>query len=131
ARRARGQLHGRRKHQGAEDRRCRGRAVPRFGRYGIAETECVRGAAKEVARQSCKAAQTGASVPHGGIMSTPGLRETRGYKNYIDGQWIASSTGKTFENRNPADNDDLIGTFQESNSDDLNAAVDAADRAFH
>src|SRR5947209_768215 len=76
-------------------------------------------------------AQTRVSVPHGGIMSTPGLRETRDYKNYIDGQWIASSTGKTFENRNPADNDDLIGTFQESNADDLNAAVDAADRAFN
>src|SRR4051812_18057262 len=64
-------------------------------------------------------------------MSTPALRETRDYKNYIDGQWIASATGKTFENRSPADNDDLIGTFQESNADDLNAAVDAADRAFN
>ena len=64
-------------------------------------------------------------------MSTPGLRETRDYKNYIDGQWIATSAGKTFENRSPADNDDLIGTFQESNADDLNAAVDAADRAFN
>src|SRR5947209_16677741 len=63
-------------------------------------------------------------------MSTPGLRETRDYKNYIDGQWIASTTGKTFENRNPADDDDLIGTFQESNAGDLNAAVDAAERAF-
>src|SRR3954451_22126841 len=64
-------------------------------------------------------------------MSTSALRETRDYKNYIDGQWIASATGKTFENRSPADNDDLIGTFQESNADDLNAAVDAADRAFN
>src|SRR4051812_30770671 len=64
-------------------------------------------------------------------MSTPALRETRDYKNYIDGQWIASATSKTFENRNPADDDDLIGTFQESNADDLNAAVDAADRAFN
>src|SRR3979411_1823197 len=59
------------------------------------------------------------------------LRAAREYKNYIDGQWVASATGKTFENRNPADNDDLIGTFQESNADDLNAAVDAADRAFN
>src|SRR5207244_11629526 len=64
-------------------------------------------------------------------MSTTGLRETRDYKNYIDGQWVASSSGKTFENRNPADGDDLIGTFQESNADDLNAAVEAADRAFN
>ena len=51
-------------------------------------------------------------------------------QNYIDGQWVASKSGKTFEDRNPADSDDLIGTFQESNADDLNAAVDAADRAF-
>jgi acyl-CoA reductase-like NAD-dependent aldehyde dehydrogenase len=58
------------------------------------------------------------------------LRAPREYKNYVDGQWVASSTGKTFEDRNPADRDDLVGTFQESNAGDLNAAVDAADRAF-
>ncbi|HJT18418.1 MAG TPA: aldehyde dehydrogenase family protein [Thermoanaerobaculia bacterium] len=59
-----------------------------------------------------------------------GLRETREYRNYINGEWVRSSTGQTFENRNPADDEDLIGTFQESNADDLNAAVEAADRAF-
>ncbi|HVR39955.1 MAG TPA: aldehyde dehydrogenase family protein [Thermoanaerobaculia bacterium] len=58
------------------------------------------------------------------------LRATREYKNYIDGQWVSSSSGKTFEDRNPADQDDLIGTFQESSEDDLNAAVDAASRAY-
>jgi aldehyde dehydrogenase (NAD+) len=58
------------------------------------------------------------------------LRPAREYKNYIDGQWVASSSGQTFEDRSPADRDDLIGTFQESNADDLNRAVDAADRAF-
>ncbi len=58
------------------------------------------------------------------------LRSARDYKNYIDGKWIASKSGQTFENRNPADRDDFIGTFPESNADDLNAAVEAADRAF-
>jgi aldehyde dehydrogenase (NAD+) len=58
------------------------------------------------------------------------LRASREYKNYVDGQWVASSAGKTFENRNPANRDDLVGTFQDSSADDLNAAVDAADRAF-
>ena len=58
------------------------------------------------------------------------LRPTRTYNNYIDGKWVRSSSGKTFENRNPADRDDLIGSFQESNADDLNGAVEAADRAF-
>src|SRR5438132_3318783 len=59
------------------------------------------------------------------------LRTPREYKNFVDGQWVTSSSGKTFENRNPADREDLIGTFQESNADDLNAAVEAADRAFN
>ncbi|MGZ5493678.1 MAG: aldehyde dehydrogenase family protein, partial [Thermoanaerobaculia bacterium] len=59
-----------------------------------------------------------------------GLRKTREYKNYINGEWAASKSGQTFENRNPANNDDLIGTFQESNADDLYAAVDAAHKAF-
>src|SRR6476646_6542293 len=59
-----------------------------------------------------------------------GLRETRAYKNYINGEWVVSKSKKTFENRNPANNDDLIGTFQESNADDLNYAVDCAHRAF-
>src|SRR5438094_9799818 len=58
------------------------------------------------------------------------LRAAREYKNYVNGEWVRSSSGKTFEDRNPADGEDLIGTFQESNADDLNAAVDAADRAF-
>jgi aldehyde dehydrogenase (NAD+) len=59
-----------------------------------------------------------------------GLRETREYKNYINGEWVASSSGKTFESINPADTRDIVGTFQESNESDLNAAVDAADRAY-
>ena len=50
-----------------------------------------------------------------------GLRPAREYKNYINGEWVASKSKKTFENRNPADREDLIGTFQESNADDLNA----------
>jgi aldehyde dehydrogenase (NAD+) len=60
----------------------------------------------------------------------PGLREPREYSNYVDGQWVKSKSGEVFENRNPANQDDLVGTFQESTSDDLNAAVDAASRAY-
>ena len=59
-----------------------------------------------------------------------GLRETREYTNYIDGQWVKSGTGKAFENRNPANHDDLIGLFQDSNADDVDSAVDAAARAY-
>jgi acyl-CoA reductase-like NAD-dependent aldehyde dehydrogenase len=48
------------------------------------------------------------------------------YLNLISGQWQASATGRTFENRNPADTDDLVGTFPESSADDVAAAVAAA-----
>ncbi|HVT02547.1 MAG TPA: aldehyde dehydrogenase family protein [Thermoanaerobaculia bacterium] len=58
------------------------------------------------------------------------LRGTREYRNYINGEWVSSKSGRTFENRNPANREDLIGTFQESSSDDLNAAVDAASKAY-
>ena len=59
-----------------------------------------------------------------------GLRETREYSNYIDGQWVKSSSGKSFENRNPANTDDLVGLFQDSNAADVDAAVEAAQRAY-
>jgi acyl-CoA reductase-like NAD-dependent aldehyde dehydrogenase len=52
------------------------------------------------------------------------------YKNYVDGQWVASSSGRTIENRNPANTDDLIGVFQESTAADVNAAIAAAARAY-
>jgi acyl-CoA reductase-like NAD-dependent aldehyde dehydrogenase len=58
------------------------------------------------------------------------LRAPRDYKNYVNGEWVASETGKTFEDVNPANSDDVIGTFQESNADDVAAAIDAADRAY-
>lgn len=52
------------------------------------------------------------------------------FNNYIDGEWCASSTGQTFENRNPADHDDLVGLFQASQAQDAQRAVDAAAAAF-
>ncbi|HEY0158026.1 MAG TPA: aldehyde dehydrogenase family protein [Thermoanaerobaculia bacterium] len=58
------------------------------------------------------------------------LRETREYSNYIDGKWVKSGSGKAFENRNPANDDDLVGLFQDSNAADVDAAVDAASRAY-
>ena len=50
--------------------------------------------------------------------------------NFIDGRWIASASGRVFENRNPADRDDLIGTFPESTPQDATAAITAAERAY-
>jgi acyl-CoA reductase-like NAD-dependent aldehyde dehydrogenase len=52
------------------------------------------------------------------------------YGNYIDGEWKPSASGKTFENRNPANTDDLIGIFQNSNRKDVEAALEAARKAY-
>jgi aldehyde dehydrogenase (NAD+) len=62
-------------------------------------------------------------------MPTSTLQATT-YYNYIDGEWSPSSSGELFENRNPANTDDLIGVFQKSTAKDVERAVEAARRAF-
>ena len=52
------------------------------------------------------------------------------YKNYIGGQWVKSKSGETFENRNPANTDEVVGIFQKSTPEDVNDAVAAAREAF-
>ena len=52
------------------------------------------------------------------------------YKNYINGEWVASVTKKTFANVNPADTSDIVGYFQDSDERDVNAAVAAAKAAY-
>ena len=52
------------------------------------------------------------------------------FKNFIGGQWVAPSTGNYFENRNPADQDDLIGLFPSSGEADVHAAIDSARGGF-
>jgi aldehyde dehydrogenase (NAD+) len=52
------------------------------------------------------------------------------YNNFIDGDWVPSQSGQLFENRNPADREDLIGYFQESSVADAEAAIAAAQRAY-
>ncbi len=52
------------------------------------------------------------------------------FANYIGGRWVAPSTGAYFENRNPADRDDLIGRFPASGIADVEAAVASAQRGF-
>ncbi|HEX8882973.1 MAG TPA: aldehyde dehydrogenase family protein, partial [Noviherbaspirillum sp.] len=52
------------------------------------------------------------------------------FPNYTDGEWTVSVTGRTFENRNPADSSDLVGLFQASSADDARQAVRAAAAAF-
>jgi len=55
---------------------------------------------------------------------------TEQFKNFVDGKWLATKSGKIFENRNPANRDDLIGLFPASEAEDADAAVQAAKKAF-
>src|SRR2546425_178280 len=52
------------------------------------------------------------------------------FKNFIAGEWVAPRTGAYFENRNPADSDDVIGCFPRSGPDDVTRAVASAQRGF-
>jgi acyl-CoA reductase-like NAD-dependent aldehyde dehydrogenase len=52
------------------------------------------------------------------------------FQNYIDGKWVDSKSGRIFENRNPANWDEVIGTFPLSNQEDVNVAVRAARMAY-
>jgi alpha-ketoglutaric semialdehyde dehydrogenase len=52
------------------------------------------------------------------------------FRNYIGGQWTDSVSGRLFENRNPANQADLIGMFQESTPADAADAIAAAARAY-
>src|SRR5437660_2084927 len=52
------------------------------------------------------------------------------FKNFIAGEWVAPTTGQYFENRNPADWNDVIGCFPRSGVEDVTRAVGAAQRGF-
>src|SRR5258708_37163471 len=52
------------------------------------------------------------------------------FKNFIAGDWVVPSTGEYFENRNPADWNDVIGRFPRSGPDDLKRAIGSAKRGF-
>src|SRR5436190_2250045 len=52
------------------------------------------------------------------------------YRNFIDGEWKAAASGEGFENRSPANQDDLIGLVPKSGADDVDRAVRAARAAY-
>lgn len=52
------------------------------------------------------------------------------FKNFIDGQWVGSSNGKTFEQRNPANLDEITGIWPSSTREDTLKALQAAQKAF-
>lgn len=52
------------------------------------------------------------------------------FKNFIAGAWVDPVGGEFFENRNPADHDDVIGRFPRSDARDVQKAVESARRGF-
>ena len=54
----------------------------------------------------------------------------RVFKNFIHGEWVESRSGKAYENRNPANTDELVGMFVSSTAEDVDLAVEAAQQAY-
>src|SRR5438270_1090286 len=48
------------------------------------------------------------------------------FRNYINGEWVS---GDTFENRNPANTDEVVGLFIKGRPEDVTAAAEAASKA--
>jgi acyl-CoA reductase-like NAD-dependent aldehyde dehydrogenase len=59
-----------------------------------------------------------------------GTAMSKKFQNFINGKWVDAKTGHTFENRNPANWDEIIGTFPKSGKEDVDDAVRAARAAF-
>ncbi len=51
---------------------------------------------------------------------------THEYFNYIDSKWKAAHSGRAFEDLNPANRTEILGTFPRSDASDVDAAVKAA-----
>jgi aldehyde dehydrogenase (NAD+) len=52
------------------------------------------------------------------------------FQNFINGKWVDAKSGRTFENRNPANWDEMVGLFPGSGREDVEEAVKAARAAF-
>src|SRR6476659_2195655 len=52
------------------------------------------------------------------------------YRNFINGQWVESTSARTVNNINTANTDDVIGTVKQATRDEARSAVEAAAAAF-
>ena len=48
------------------------------------------------------------------------------FKNYVGGNWMDSSSNRTFKSINPSNTDDIVGIFQASNEEDVKVAIETA-----
>lgn len=55
-----------------------------------------------------------------------GNRCPQEFRNYVDGDWVDSRSGETFEVRNPAATDEVVSRHQASTRADIEAAIKAA-----
>jgi acyl-CoA reductase-like NAD-dependent aldehyde dehydrogenase len=60
----------------------------------------------------------------------PCMASAKSYGNLIGGKFVPARSGKTFENRNPADTSDLVGIFALSDAADVDDAVETATKAY-
>jgi aldehyde dehydrogenase (NAD+) len=56
------------------------------------------------------------------------MGEVRTFPNYVNGEWVAGV--KTFDNRNPANTDEVVGKFVRGSAQDISNACEAAQCAF-
>src|SRR5918997_377729 len=57
-------------------------------------------------------------------------RAVKTHENYIDGEWVAASSGETYETRDPGRTGEVVGRYPLSTPEDVDRAVEAAHRAF-
>jgi acyl-CoA reductase-like NAD-dependent aldehyde dehydrogenase len=55
----------------------------------------------------------------------------KSFKNFINGVWKDSDSANTFENRNPANWDEVLGVFPLSSANDVDEAANAAKAAYN
>jgi alpha-ketoglutaric semialdehyde dehydrogenase len=52
------------------------------------------------------------------------------HRNYVGGTWVPAASGETFPSRNPANRDEVLGSFPRSAAEDVDRAVRAAGDAY-
>ncbi len=52
------------------------------------------------------------------------------YRNYINGKWSESNSTKSVENINPANTDDVLGSFTQATREEARSAVESASNSF-
>lgn len=62
-------------------------------------------------------------------LTAKGSSMAEAYQNYIGGEWVDAQSGAVFENINPADISETVGTHPESGREDALAAIRAAEEA--